>query len=79
MMWFILVTFYIAMVGGALTIEFLFQAAGWIARERSAEIVEATVILNYTTILNVIFLSVAVLLLVRFFRTGGPEMLRHMK
>jgi uncharacterized protein len=79
MMWFILVTFYIAMVGGALTIEFLFQAAGWIPRERSVEIVEATVILNYTTILSVSFLSVAVLLLVRFFRTGGPEMLRHMK
>jgi hypothetical protein len=34
--------------------------------------------LNYTTILNVIFLILAVLLLIRFFRTGGSEMLRMM-
>jgi hypothetical protein len=34
--------------------------------------------LNYTTILNVIFLVLAAMLLIRFFRTGGPEMLRMM-
>jgi hypothetical protein len=78
MMWFILGTFYTAMFGGALVIEFLFQAAGWIPQQRNAEIVEAAVSLNYTTILNVIFLILAVVLLIRFFRTGGPEMLRMM-
>ena len=31
---------------------------------------------NYTIVLNTVFLVVAVLLLVRFFRTGCPEMLR---
>ncbi len=79
MMWFILATFYFAMAGGALAIEFLFQAAEWIPKERSAQIVEAAVTLNYTTILNLIFLGLVALLVVRFFRTGGPDMLRHMK
>jgi uncharacterized membrane protein YraQ (UPF0718 family) len=79
MMWFILGTFYVAMAGGALAVEFLFQAAGWIPQQRNAQIVEAAVTLNYTTILNGIFLVLAALLLFRFFRTGGPEMLRHMK
>ena len=79
MMWFILATFYTAMAAGALVIEFLFQAAGWIPKQRSAQIVEATISLNYTTVLNLIFLVLATVLLVRFFRTGGREMLRHMK
>lgn len=78
MMWFILGTFYTAMFGGALVIEFLFQAAGWIPQHWNAQIVKASVGLNYTTILNVIFLVLAVALLIRFFRTGGPEMLRMM-
>jgi hypothetical protein len=79
MMWFILGTFYVAMAGGALAIEFVFQLAGWIPKQRNAQIVEAAVTLNYTTLLNIIFLLLALLLLIRFFRTGGPEMLRHMK
>jgi uncharacterized protein len=78
MMWFILASFYAAMFGGALVIEFLFQAVGWIPQHRNAQIVEAAVTLNYTTILNLIFLVLAALLLIRFFRTGGPEMLRMM-
>jgi hypothetical protein len=78
MMCFILATFYTAMFGGALVIEFVFQAAGWIPERANARIVEAAVTLNYTTILNVIFLILAAALLIRFFRTGGPEMLRMM-
>jgi hypothetical protein len=38
-----------------------------------------TITLNYTTILNLIFLVLAALLLSGFFRTGGRQMLRHMK
>ena len=78
MMWFILATFYTAMFGGALAIEFIFQAAGWIPQRRSAQIVEAAVSLNYTTTLNLIFLILAAVMLMRFFRTGGPQMLRMM-
>src|SRR6266700_3589622 len=82
MMWFILCTFYIAMAGGALAIEFLFQAAGWIPKQRNAQIVEAAVTLNYTTVLNIIFIILAVLLLIRFFpnrRSGdAPPHDRHL-
>ena len=79
MMWFILVTFYTAMIGGALATEFLFGAAGWVPQQRNAQIVEAAITLNYTTILNLFFLVVAALLLSQFLRTGGRQMLRHMK
>src|SRR5947199_7784423 len=70
--------FYIAMVGAALIIEFLFSLLRLIPQHRSAHIVETTISLNYTTMLNVIFLAIAAFLLVRFFRTGGPKMLAHM-
>ena len=33
---------------------------------------------NYTSVLNLIFLVVSALLLLRFLRTGGPAMLRMM-
>jgi hypothetical protein len=33
---------------------------------------------NYTSVLNVVFLALTALLLIRFFRTGGPEMLKMM-
>jgi len=75
---FLFAAFYAAMAGAALIVEFLFDALGLIPASRSAKVVEASITLNYTTILNVIFLLIAVLLLVRFFRTGGPEMLKMM-
>lgn len=75
---FLFATFYAAMVGAALLVEFLFEAFGLIPATRSARIVEASITFNYTTILNIIFLVIASLLLVRFFRTGGPEMLKMM-
>jgi uncharacterized protein len=33
---------------------------------------------NYTTALNIIFLLLAAVSVIRFLRTGGPEMLRMM-
>jgi hypothetical protein len=33
---------------------------------------------NYTTVLNIVFLLLAAALLVRFFRSGGPAMLKMM-
>lgn len=75
---FILGTFYISMAVAALAIEFLFQAAGLIPKERHAEIVQAAITFNYTTILNIIFLAIAALLVIRFIRTGGPRMLEMM-
>jgi len=75
---FLLVTFYAAMVGAALTVELLFQALGLVPEERNAEIVEASVTWNYTTVLNIIFLGLAAVLVWRFVRTGGLPMLRMM-
>jgi uncharacterized protein len=70
--------FYIAMAGAALVIEFLFNLLGLIPQQRSFQIVETSVTLNYTTVLNIIFLAIAAFLVVRFLRTGGPKMLAHM-
>jgi hypothetical protein len=71
--------FYVAMALAALLIEFLFELLGLIPSQRSAQIVEMSISFNYTTVLNIIFLGVAALLLVRFFRTGGPRMMAHME
>ncbi len=66
------------MTGAGLVVEFVFQLLGLVPHERSAKIVEASISFNYTTVLNILFLILAALLLVRFFKTGGPDMLRMM-
>ena len=75
---FLLVTFYTGMVGAALVVEILFSAAGLIPSTRSAHITEASVALNYTTVLNLIFLALAAVLVTRFVTTGGLPMLGMM-
>lgn len=75
---FLFVTFYVAMAGAALAVEFVFAALHLIPRQRNARIMEEAVSWNYTTWLNLIFLAIAALLTWRFFRTGGPDMLRMM-
>jgi uncharacterized membrane protein YraQ (UPF0718 family) len=75
---FIFVTFYAAMAGAALIVEGIFGAAGLIPMEREAIIAEASISWNYTTWLNIVFLALAAVLVWRFLRTGGPEMLRMM-
>jgi len=75
---FLLAAFYAAMAGAALIVEALFGALGLIPEERKAQVVEASVTWNYTTLLNVAFLVLAALLIWRFMKTGGPEMLRIM-
>jgi uncharacterized membrane protein YraQ (UPF0718 family) len=75
---FLAVTFYVAMVGAALVVEVVFGALGLIPRDRSALVVEASITLNYTSVLNVCFLALAAVLAWRFMRTGGREMLAMM-
>ena len=70
--------FYIAMMGAALIVEFLFQGLGLIPQHRAARIVETSITFNYTTVLNIVFLAVAAFLVVRFLRTGGPKMMADM-
>jgi uncharacterized membrane protein YraQ (UPF0718 family) len=78
MMSVILVTFYVAMAGAAFVVEAVFGLFGLIPRERSARVVEASIAWDYTTWLNIVFLGIAALLVWRFVKTGGPEMLRMM-
>jgi uncharacterized membrane protein YraQ (UPF0718 family) len=75
---FLLATFYAAIAAASLLAEIGFDAAGLIPTTRSAHITEASVGLNYTTILNLIFLTLAAWLVTRFITTGGMPMLRMM-
>ena len=75
---FLFVTFYITMATAGLVVEILFGALGLIPTARNAQVVETSVSWNYTTVLNLFFLTVAAVLIVRFLRTGGPAMLRAM-
>jgi uncharacterized protein len=75
---FLLATFYAAMVVAGLLVELLFGLLGLIPDERNAKVVEASIQLNYITVLNVFFLVLAAVLVWRLLRTGGPEMLREM-
>jgi hypothetical protein len=62
----------------AYIVELIFGVAGLVPQQRSAQIVEAHITWNYTTWLNIAFLGLAALLVWRFLKTGGPEMLRMM-
>ena len=75
----IVAVFYVAMALAALLIELLFDLLGLIPAQRSAQIVETSISLNYTTVLNVILLAIAFLLVVRFLKTGGRKMLADME
>jgi uncharacterized membrane protein YraQ (UPF0718 family) len=71
-------TFYASMVVAGYLVELIFGAAGFIPSQRNAMVMDAGVSWNYTTWLNIAFLALAVVLVVRFARTGGIPMLRMM-
>ena len=75
---FLFATFYVAMAIAALIVDSVFGGFGLIPSERRARVVEASITWNYTTWLNLAFLVLAGLLVWRFFKTGGPAMLRMM-
>jgi uncharacterized membrane protein YraQ (UPF0718 family) len=77
---FLLATFYATMAGAGLIVDRLFRATGLVPTgARHANVTQAGVTLNYTTVLNAIALLVAGLLLTRYFRKGGGiPMLRTM-
>ena len=76
---FLFVTFYVAMALAGLAVELLFGALGLTPRERNALVLEPSLSLNYTTVLNVVFLVLAATLLVRARRTGGFAMIAMME
>ncbi len=71
-------TFYVAMAIAGLLVELLFGALGLIPHDRNALVAEPSLSLNYTTVLNVVFLVLAGGLLLRAWRTGGFKMLAMM-
>ena len=77
-MGYILVTFYVTMAAAGYVVEFLFEALGIIPSNRNIAAVTEGVQWNYTSILNIIFLVLAAILVIRFIRTGGIPMLRMM-
>lgn len=76
---FLAVTFYLAMVPAAPVVEALFQSLGWVPAERHTAVVDAAITFNYTSVLDIVFGAVFIVLLVTFLRTGGPEIMRMMK
>lgn len=78
MMLTLLGTFYAAMVAAGYLVELVFGAVDLIPTQRNAMVMEATISWNYTTWLNIAFLAVAAVLVIRFVTSGGMPMLRMM-
>jgi uncharacterized protein len=74
----ILGVFYVAMAGAGYVVEGLFSLLGIVPARTGVTIPDSGVSWNYTTWLNIVFLLVAAVLIVRFVRTGGVPMLRMM-
>jgi len=73
------VLFYGAMALAGYAVELLFGALRLVPQHRSARIVEQGFSWNYTTWLDLGFLALAAVLVWRFVRTGGRQMLRRME
>ncbi|MEI7682697.1 MAG: permease [Candidatus Saccharibacteria bacterium] len=75
---FLFVTFYIAMVAAGYFVELVFWLLHLTPTIRNAKILEPSITLNYTSVLNIIFLLISTALVWRFLCTGGPKMLKMM-
>jgi uncharacterized protein len=78
MMLFILATFYVTMVMAGYAVELIFGAAGLIPTTRNATVLNPMISWNYTTYLNIVFIVAGLVLVWRFFSTGGAMMLKMM-
>ena len=75
---FLFLTFYTAMAAAGYLVELIFWLLHLTPTIRNAKVLEPHITLNYTSILNIIFLVISVALVWRFLKTGGPKMLRMM-
>ena len=75
---FLFMTFYAAMALAGYAVELIFWLLHITPTIRNAKVLEPGITLNYTSILNIIFLLISAALVWRFLRTGGPKMLRMM-
>jgi uncharacterized membrane protein YraQ (UPF0718 family) len=75
---FLAATLYGASVVAGYVVEIAFGLLHLIPGTRHAQVQMAQVSWNYTTFLNIVFLILAAVLVIRFVRTGGREMLAMM-
>jgi uncharacterized protein len=75
---FILGTFFVAMALAGYVIELVFGGLGLVPGRATATIPDSGVSWDYTTWLNIVFLILAAVLIIRFARTGGGAMLKMM-
>jgi hypothetical protein len=66
------------MVAAGYAVELIFGLTGLTPNRASAQMPEMGITWNYTTWLNIVFLILAALLSLRFFRAGGRQMLAMM-
>jgi hypothetical protein len=66
------------MVLAGYAVELIFGGAGIVPTTRNASVLTASVSWNYTTYLNIVFITLGIALVWRFFRTGGFMMLKMM-
>jgi uncharacterized protein len=69
---------YLAMALAGFLISLAFQALGWVPARHPFNFADAAPTWNYTTFLNLVFLVLVAVLVIRFLRTGGMQMLRMM-
>jgi uncharacterized membrane protein YraQ (UPF0718 family) len=74
-MGYILLTFYVTMVAAGYVVELLFGVLGITPQNHNVVAITEGIQWNYTTILNIIFLVLAAVLVIRFISTGGIPML----
>jgi uncharacterized membrane protein YraQ (UPF0718 family) len=75
---FITGTFYLSMVLAGYAVELTFGGLHLVPTQRNARVIEAHLAWNYTTWLNLAFLALAAILVIRFLTTGGVPMLKMM-
>lgn len=78
MMMTIFIIYYISIILASIVIEFTFQLFNLVPTMRAAKVMEISIQLNYTSILNVIFGVIVIYLMYRFIKTGGMQMLKNM-
>jgi uncharacterized protein len=71
-------TFYLAMALAGYVVQFVFNVLGLVPNRQNAKLPTGGISWDYTTWLNVLFLALAVILVLRFLSTGGRAMLRMM-
>jgi uncharacterized membrane protein YraQ (UPF0718 family) len=70
--------FFMTMAGAGYFVELVFGALGLVPASRRLQIFQGGVSWDHTTVLNIVALALSAILIGRFLRTGGPDMLRMM-